>query len=115
MFLFLKKVLHSYLTPRFLFNKVIKNKDFDDLLKSSINQKKLGVINKHANPKTTDHEGNIVLLKDADSFHIPKDILSFNDWSFNGESLSYQLLIWFRNCLFAFIIVGLFIKNKKLS
>jgi hypothetical protein len=82
---------------------------------SSINQKKLGVINKHANPKTTDHEGNIVLLKDADSFHIPKDILSFNDWSFNGESLSYQLLIWFRNCLFAFIIVGLFIKNKKLS
>ena len=38
MYLFFRKVLHSYLTPRFLFNKVIKNKDFDDLLKSNINQ-----------------------------------------------------------------------------
>jgi SAM-dependent methyltransferase len=41
MFLFFKKALHSYLTPRFLFDKVIKNKEFDDLLKLSVNQTSL--------------------------------------------------------------------------
>jgi hypothetical protein len=57
---------------------------------SQLDNKKVGVINKYANPKTKDHEGNIVPLKDAEGFHIPKDIDNFKDWSFNGEAMTYQ-------------------------
>jgi hypothetical protein len=31
---------------------------------------------------------------------------------FNGEAYIYQLLIWLRNCFFAFIIVAPFISKK---
>jgi RimJ/RimL family protein N-acetyltransferase len=66
-------------------------------LLSLIDNKKLGVINKYANPKTTDHEGKIVSLKDAEGFHIPKDIFSFKDWSFNGEAMTYKTIIALRD------------------
>lgn len=61
-------------------------------LLSLINNEKLGIINKYANPITKDFEGKIVPLKDAEAFHIPKDISNFKDWSWNGEAASYQSL-----------------------
>ena len=61
-------------------------------LLSLVNNEKLGVINKYANPTTKDSEGKIVPLKDAEAFHIPKDISNFKDWSWNGEAASYQSL-----------------------
>lgn len=59
-------------------------------LLSLINNEKLGIINKYANPITKDFEGKIVPLKNAEAFHIPKDIFNFKDWSWNGEAASYN-------------------------
>jgi SAM-dependent methyltransferase len=41
MYLIIKKVLNTYLTPRFLFKIVIKNKDFEDLLNSKVEEKSI--------------------------------------------------------------------------